>query len=112
MFNRLSVICQLWCEVRNKFLIPGKAFLPKPDVDVGVVTLKPLKYPLTDVPFKMAEKILRNIFNMRQKYSFKGASRLFPEDIRDELGNYNYLDNPQKLLILNASYFNFPYFIM
>lgn len=82
---RLSVICQLWCEVRNKFLIPGKAFLPKPDVDVGVVTLKPLKYPLTDVPFKMAEKILRNIFNMRQKYSFKGASRLFPEDIRDEL---------------------------
>ncbi|XP_044765405.1 dimethyladenosine transferase 1, mitochondrial [Coccinella septempunctata] len=82
---RLSVICQLWCEVQNKFLIPGRAFLPKPDVDVGVVTLKPLKYPLTNIPFKMAEKILRNIFNMRQKYSFKGASRLFPEEMRDEL---------------------------
>ncbi|KAK9891922.1 hypothetical protein WA026_017406 [Henosepilachna vigintioctopunctata] len=82
---RLSVICQMWCDVENQFLIPGKAFIPKPEVDVGVVTLKPWKYPRTDLPFKMVEKILRNMFNMRQKYSFKGASRLFPEEVRDEL---------------------------
>lgn len=81
----------MWCDVQNKFIIPGKAFLPKPDVDVGVVTLKPFTYPLTDVPFKMVEKILRNIFNMRQKYSIKGASRLFPEEMRDELGKDIYI---------------------
>ncbi|KAL3275111.1 hypothetical protein HHI36_019882 [Cryptolaemus montrouzieri] len=84
---RLSVICQLWCDVKIQFIIPGSAFVPKPDVDVGVVTLKPLKYPLTDLPFKMVEKVLRNIFNMRQKYSIKGASRLFPEEMRNELAS-------------------------
>lgn len=83
---RLSVICQMWCEVEHKFTIPGKAFVPKPDVDVGVVTLCPLKHPLVKLPFKMVEKVLRNIFNMRQKYCIKPASRLFPEEVRDELG--------------------------
>lgn len=83
---RLSVICQMWCEPELKFIIPGKAFVPKPDVDVGVVTFKPLKYPLINLPFKMVEKVLRNIFNMRQKYSLRGAERLFPEGLRSELG--------------------------
>ncbi|RZC05023.1 dimethyladenosine transferase 1, mitochondrial, partial [Asbolus verrucosus] len=83
---RLSVMCQLWCEVNHKFTIPGKAFVPKPEVDVGVVTLSPLKYPLVKLPFTMVEKVLRTIFNMRQKYSIKGAERLFPEEMRLELG--------------------------
>ncbi|XP_072397188.1 mitochondrial dimethyladenosine transferase 1-like [Diabrotica undecimpunctata] len=84
---RLSVICQMWCDVQYKFTIPGKAFVPKPDVDVAVMTLVPLKYPLVKLPFKLVEKVLRNIFNMRQKYCIRGAERLFPEDKRNELGN-------------------------
>ncbi|KAJ8975707.1 hypothetical protein NQ317_018981 [Molorchus minor] len=83
---RLSLMCQFWCDVDYKFTIPGKAFLPKPDVDVGVVTLYPLKKPMVDLPFKMVEKVMRNIFNMRQKYSIRGAERLFPEKLREELG--------------------------
>ncbi|XP_063931012.1 dimethyladenosine transferase 1, mitochondrial [Zophobas morio] len=83
---RLSVMCQFWCDVDHKFTIPGKAFLPKPDVDVGVVTFTPLKYPLVKLEFKMVEKVIRTIFNMRQKYAIKGGSRLFPENLRDELG--------------------------
>nr|XP_023013667.1 dimethyladenosine transferase 1, mitochondrial [Leptinotarsa decemlineata] len=83
---RLSVMSQLWCEVNYKFTIPGSAFLPKPDVDVAVVTFIPKKYPLVDLPFKMVEKVLRNIFNMRQKYCIRGAERLFPEDMREYLG--------------------------
>ncbi|XP_072397759.1 dimethyladenosine transferase 1, mitochondrial [Diabrotica undecimpunctata] len=84
---RLSVICQMWCDVQYKFTIPGKAFVPKPDVDVAVMTLVPLKYPLVKLPFKLVEKVLRNIFNMRQKYCIRGTERLFPEDKRKELGN-------------------------
>ncbi|GJQ84252.1 mtTFB1 [Trypoxylus dichotomus] len=83
---RLSVMCQTWCEVEHKFTIPGKAFVPKPEVDVGVVTFTPLKHPLVNLPFEMVEKLLRTIFNMRQKYSLKGAMNLFPEDLRDLLG--------------------------
>lgn len=82
---RLSVMCQLWCDVQHKFTIPGRAFIPKPDVDVGVVTLIPLKEPLVKLPFKLVEKVLRHIFNMRQKSSRRGGERLFPEDLRDKL---------------------------
>lgn len=83
---RLSVICQFYCKVHFKFTIPGRAFVPKPDVDVGVVTLYPEKYPMVqDIPFRMVEKLLRTFFNMRQKYSITAAARLFPEDKRDQL---------------------------
>ncbi|CAH1155629.1 unnamed protein product [Phaedon cochleariae] len=82
---RLSVMCQMWCDVDYRFTIPGRAFVPKPDVDVAVVRLVPLEYPMSDVPFKMIEKVLRNIFNMRQKYCIRGTERLFPEDTREYL---------------------------
>lgn len=82
---RLSLMCQNWCKVNYKFDIPGKAFLPKPDVDVGVVTLTPLKQPIINLPFKMIEKVVRQIFSMRQKYSIRGAQTLFPENVREEM---------------------------
>ncbi|XP_038223386.1 mitochondrial dimethyladenosine transferase 1 [Zerene cesonia] len=82
---RLSVMCQSWCNVNYKFDIPGDAFVPKPDVDVGVVTLTPLKRPLMKQPFKLVEKVVRQIFSMRQKYSIRGAQTLFPEDVREEM---------------------------
>lgn len=82
---RLSVMCQSWCTVKYNFDIPGAAFLPKPDVDVGVVTLTPLKQPIMKLPFKLVEKVVRQIFSMRQKYSIRGAQTLFPENVREEM---------------------------
>lgn len=82
---RLSVMCQMWCNVRHKFTIPGTAFVPKPDVDVGVVTFTPLEEPLVDLPFKLVEKVVRQIFNMRQKYAIRGGKTLFPKELQDEL---------------------------
>lgn len=85
---RLSVMCQLWSTVKYQFTIPGKAFVPKPDVDVAVMTFIPLKRPLVDMPFKTVEMVLRVIFNTRQKYLKTCVGRLFPLEQRDELGNY------------------------
>ncbi|CAG9560926.1 unnamed protein product [Danaus chrysippus] len=82
---RLSVMTQNWCGVNYKFDIPGSAFLPKPEVDVGVVTLTPLKQPIIKLPFKLIEKVVRQIFSMRQKYSIRGAQTLFPEEVREEM---------------------------
>jgi len=82
---RLSIMSQIWTEPVLKFVIPGKAFVPKPDVDVGVVKLIPLKKPKTDLPFKLVEKVMRHIFNMRQKYCRRGYSTLFPLEMRDEV---------------------------
>lgn len=80
---RLSVMCQNWCNVKYKFDIPGGAFLPKPDVDVGVVTLTPMKQSIIKLPFKLVEKVVRQIFSMRGKYSIRGAETLFPENVRN-----------------------------
>lgn len=82
---RLSIMSQIWTKPYFKFTIPGKAFVPKPNVDVGVVTLVPYQTPLTDLPFDLVEKVCRLIFSMRQKYCRRGVSNLYPESLRDEL---------------------------
>lgn len=84
---RLSVMCQFWCDVQYNFTIPGKAFVPKPNVDVGVVSFIPLKKPIIDLPFKFVEKVIRQVFNMRQKYAVRGAQTLFPPENRLELAH-------------------------
>lgn len=81
---RLSVMSQTWTQPTLNFVINGKAFLPKPDVDVGVVTLLPLKHPKTDVPFDVVEKTMRHLFSMRQKYVRRGIGTLYPEETREE----------------------------
>ncbi|XP_069669219.1 dimethyladenosine transferase 1, mitochondrial [Periplaneta americana] len=87
---RLSVMCQNWCTVEHKFTIPGKAFVPKPDVDVGVVRFTPLVEPLVPLPFELVEKVVRTIFSFRQKYSIRGAETLFPIPVREKLGTEMY----------------------
>lgn len=82
---RLSVMCQNWCTPKYRFTIPGKAFVPKPDVDVGVMHIEPLIEPVIPVKFEIVEKVLRTVFNFRQKYSFKSVGNLFPEKQREKL---------------------------
>lgn len=82
---RLSLMAQNWCSVHHAFNIPGQAFLPKPDVDVGVVKMVPLLSPVCDYEFHLMEKICRTLFSGRQKYISKTVSLLFPKSIRDDL---------------------------
>ena len=69
---RLSVMCQYLCHVNHKFTIPGRAFVPKPDVDVGVVHFTPLRWPKILAPFTLVEKVVRCAFSMRQKHCKRG----------------------------------------
>ncbi|KAI4504279.1 hypothetical protein M0802_000750 [Mischocyttarus mexicanus] len=87
---RLSVMAQAWTHPNLRFIIPGKAFLPKPDVDVGVVTFEPLKFPRTKHKFEFFEKVTRTVFSTRQKYSIKCVGRLFPKYCREELADLVY----------------------
>ncbi|XP_069157831.1 dimethyladenosine transferase 1, mitochondrial [Procambarus clarkii] len=82
---RLSVMCQNWCQVTHKFTIPGRAFVPKPDVDVGIAHFIPRVEPHIPLEFSLVEKVVRCIFSFRQKYCKRGAGMLFPESLRDEL---------------------------
>ncbi|EZA52374.1 hypothetical protein DMN91_006841 [Ooceraea biroi] len=82
---RLSIMAQTWTYPVLRFIIPGKAFVPKPDVDVGVVSFTPLVKPRTRHDFKLFEKITRHLFSFRQKYSRRCIETLFPLHCREEL---------------------------
>ncbi|XP_077145177.1 dimethyladenosine transferase 1, mitochondrial isoform X2 [Ranitomeya variabilis] len=55
------------------------------EVDVGVVHFTPLIQPKIDQPFKLIEKIVRNVFQLRRKHCYRGISLLFPEEKRTKL---------------------------
>ena len=78
--SRLSIMTQYLCDVRDEFIIPGKAFVPQPDVDAGVVHFVPRIEPLIDVPFEYVEKTVRHVFHYRQKMIKHGVQTLFPPD--------------------------------
>ncbi|GFR84188.1 rRNA adenine N(6)-methyltransferase [Elysia marginata] len=80
---RLSVMCQYLCHVSLKFSIPGKAFVPPPKVDVGVVKFVPRKDPLIRQPFSLVERINRHLFHHANKYCVKSLGTLFPPDRED-----------------------------
>ncbi|XP_054553917.1 dimethyladenosine transferase 1, mitochondrial isoform X2 [Talpa occidentalis] len=82
--SRLSIMAQYLCHVQHILTIPGQAFLPKPEVDVGVVHFKPLKQPRIQQPFKLVEKVVRSTFQFRRKYCHRGLGMLFPEAQRLE----------------------------
>ena len=46
----------------------GSSFVPKPEVDVGVVRLVPKRVPAVKVSFAVFEKVTRTVFAMRQKH--------------------------------------------
>ncbi|XP_028995630.1 dimethyladenosine transferase 1, mitochondrial [Betta splendens] len=83
--SRLSVMAQYLCKVQSCFTIPGRAFVPKPEVDVGVVHFTPLVQPQIQQPFGLVEKLVRNIFQFRRKHCYRGVEKLFPEARRAEL---------------------------
>ncbi|NXE20017.1 TFB1M transferase, partial [Ardeotis kori] len=80
--SRLSIMSQHLCTVENCFVIPGQAFVPKPEVDVAVVHFTPLVQPKIEQPFELVEKVVRSVFQFRRKYCFRGIETLFPEDGR------------------------------
>ena len=52
------------------FSLTGKAFVPAPDVDVGVVKFLPRVEPLIKLPFPLIEKVVRETFNTKNKIMF------------------------------------------
>jgi len=69
---RLSVMCQYLCDVKHHFTVGGKSFVPAPDVDVGIVRFVPLAEPHIQAPFHVVEKVVRHVFQYRQKMCKKG----------------------------------------
>lgn len=69
---RLSVMCQYLCDVQHHFTVGGRSFVPSPDVDVGIVRFVPLVEPHIQAPFPLVEKVVRHVFQFRQKMCKNG----------------------------------------
>jgi dimethyladenosine transferase 1 len=83
--SRLSVMCQNWASVKYLFKIPGGAFVPKPEVDVGVVLFTPLTIPYIDLPFRLVEKVVTMVLHGKKKTVKSTVGKLFPYALRSRL---------------------------
>ena len=79
--SRLSVVTQNYTEVDYIFNLPGGAFVPPPEVEVGIVKLTPLTEPyITGLPFSFINKVVTAIFSGKQKQLKNSISiNLFPK---------------------------------
>jgi 16S rRNA (adenine1518-N6/adenine1519-N6)-dimethyltransferase len=67
-WGRLSVMCQVYCEVTQLFNVPPEAFTPAPKVQSGFVRLVPHDVPpvvIRDMP--AFERLVSQAFSMRRK---------------------------------------------
>ncbi|CAJ0595313.1 unnamed protein product [Cylicocyclus nassatus] len=85
--SRLSIMAQYLTEPKIMFRIPGACFVPRPDVDVGIVRFIPRIQPLINVPFEVVEKLCRQVFHYRQKYMIKGLKTLYPKELADDMAH-------------------------
>ncbi|XP_076462656.1 dimethyladenosine transferase 1, mitochondrial-like [Babylonia areolata] len=102
---RLSIMCQYLCDVQLKFIIPGRAFVPPPDVDVGVVHIVPKVRPLIQLPFPLVEKVASHVCHYRQKYIRRGIETLFPvhrEDLVEEMFEASGVDPQSRSYMLSV----------
>ena len=82
--SRLSIMCQNWCHVCLKFILPGKVFLPKPQVDVAVVLFTPRIKPVIDLDFEIVEKVVKAAFSSKQKNCVNSLTHLFNSVTEDK----------------------------
>merc|ERR1711997_783965 len=75
---RLSVIVQNWANVQYAYNLPGGAFVPAPEVEVGVVSLTPLRQPYIELPYETVDYVVNSLFlNGKNKYIRTCLRRLF-----------------------------------
>ncbi|CAL2029455.1 unnamed protein product [Caenorhabditis brenneri] len=85
--SRISIMAQYVTEPKMVFQISGSCFVPRPQVDVGVVRFVPRKTPLVKTSFEILEKLCRQVFHYRQKYVEKGLKTLYPPELENELAD-------------------------
>jgi len=85
--TRISIVSQYVSTPTLEFVIPGQCFVPKTEVDVGVVRFIPREQPLISTPFDVVEKLCRHAFHYRQKRILKPLKTLYPREMANEMAH-------------------------
>ncbi|MBA8666336.1 16S rRNA (adenine(1518)-N(6)/adenine(1519)-N(6))-dimethyltransferase RsmA [Holosporaceae bacterium 'Namur'] len=101
-YGRLSIICQLLCEVEKKFDVEAHHFYPPPKVTSSIVTITPRKEPLYNANISKVEKMTQILFSQRRKMvrSILKNKVQDLESMLEEL-NINPLARPENLTLKN-----------
>ncbi|EGT56902.1 hypothetical protein CAEBREN_01301 [Caenorhabditis brenneri] len=88
-YGRVPLTLTFQLEVAKRLCSPiaCSCFVPRPQVDVGVVRFVPRKTPLVKTSFEVLEKLCRQVFHYRQKYVEKGLKTLYPPELENELAD-------------------------
>jgi len=86
-YGRLSVICQIMCDVHKCFNVSPNAFYPRPKVWSSIVKLIPKDSVPTKEILSMVEKITNHAFSGRRKMLKSSLKQILPdiENILDSL---------------------------
>ncbi len=84
-YGRLSVICQISCDVNKCFDVSPKAFYPEPKIWSSIVRLVPKSTQPTKEVMLQLEKVTHFAFSGRRKMIKSSLKQLRP-DIEDILG--------------------------
>jgi len=75
---RLSVMVQNWANAEYAYNLPGGSFVPPPEVEVGVVSLTPLRQPYIQLPYETVDYVVNSLFLPgKNKYLRTNLRRLF-----------------------------------
>jgi len=64
-YGRISVMCQVYCEVKIEFMVSKNVFQPKPEVDSAVLTFFSKEKELPE--FNNFSKLIKQAFSQRRK---------------------------------------------
>ena len=64
-YGRISVMCQVFCDVKIEFIVSRNVFQPKPDVDSAVLSFYPRDIDLPDP--RLFSRFIKQSFSQRRK---------------------------------------------
>lgn len=76
-YGSLSVYCQLLCEVNYEFTVKRTVFMPPPNVDSAIISLK--RKDLT-IDIKSIEKFVQNAFKQKRKTLVNNLNKAYGID--------------------------------
>ncbi|MFC4600547.1 16S rRNA (adenine(1518)-N(6)/adenine(1519)-N(6))-dimethyltransferase RsmA [Cohnella hongkongensis] len=87
-YGSLSIAVQYYCEPELVCVVPGKAFIPEPNVDSAVIRLRRRSEPAVRVPDeKSFFRVVQTSFAQRRKTLANNLSALSGKERKAELGD-------------------------
>ncbi|KAI1722302.1 ribosomal RNA adenine dimethylase domain-containing protein [Ditylenchus destructor] len=83
--SRLSIVAQYVSDPKIVMRLGGSSFVPRPEVDVGLVRFVPRTEPLIPAPFEVVSKVATHVFIFKNKHIKNCLATLYPKHMAEDL---------------------------